>query len=471
MADELSSIWCLGMTWSCTPFEAIGIASVTGFYTTVIIVSIVHGFAQQQSGATRNEEATRRHTATDTGDDWAFLFSLLCYFFTLAAGCLLWALVGTQIVHPFQNGLIQLSGSAILVACAVLFIIAHLNLGENWSPEPEQLVRHQLVTHGLFRWARHPMYAIFLWAFVGTLLATLNWLVAWCVFGFVVLTLRRVSTEERILTELFGAQYVQYCRRVPALGPPWQFLGFDAEMQMATSSSEASDAHRESHCYHIIGGESESGDDDPAAARVAAEREAARHGCCCQCCSIRAEIWGCFVIDVTSILGLAVEIPGWAPVPAELHATDLFIGYLLFSCFSAGLIVFALSAGKRAAWPRRALVRLMSVKLPVFIIFVMGYFTLPPYAAPLAQWVCRNDFQGLRAAMGGGDYDMCVNMFSWYWTANNAPYILAYAYSLKAAHEWFRCHPGNDSKGIWCESSRSNSNSAAMGWRDGDPVL
>ena len=28
------------------------------------------------------------------------------------------------------------------------------------------------------------------------------------------------------------------------------------------------------------------------------EREAAKHGCCCKCCSIRAEIWACFIIDL-----------------------------------------------------------------------------------------------------------------------------------------------------------------------------
>ena len=75
-----------------------------------------------------------------------------------------------------------------------------------------------------------PMYAAFLWAAVGTLLATLNWLIAWCVFGLVLLTLRRIETEERILIELFGARYLEYRRRVSALGPPWRCLGYDAEL-------------------------------------------------------------------------------------------------------------------------------------------------------------------------------------------------------------------------------------------------
>ena len=68
-----------------------------------------------------------------------------------------------------------------------------------------------------------PVYAA-----IGTLLATLNWLLAWCVSGLCVLTLRRIKTEERILIGLFGAQYLEYRQRVPALGPgPWRCLGFD----------------------------------------------------------------------------------------------------------------------------------------------------------------------------------------------------------------------------------------------------
>jgi protein-S-isoprenylcysteine O-methyltransferase Ste14 len=65
------------------------------------------------------------------------------------------------------------------------------------------------------------MYAVFLWASIGTLLATLNWVIAWCVFGLVLVTLRRIDTEERILVDAFGGQYLEYRRRVSALGPPW----------------------------------------------------------------------------------------------------------------------------------------------------------------------------------------------------------------------------------------------------------
>merc|ERR1712194_567741 len=100
------------------------------------------------------------------------------------------------------------------------------------------------------------------------------------------------------------------------------------------------------------------------ASQEVAEREAKTHGCCCKCCSVRAEIWACFVIDLTSIFGLLYEIPDWDPVPKNLHAVDLFRAYLVYSIFSASLILFALFKGNETAWPRRVLVRFMSLKLP-----------------------------------------------------------------------------------------------------------
>ena len=67
------------------------------------------------------------------------------------------------------------------------------------------------------------MYAIWIYAAIGTLLATLNWLIAWCVFGAVLIALRRIEAEERILVGLFGTSYLEYRKRVSALGWPWCF--------------------------------------------------------------------------------------------------------------------------------------------------------------------------------------------------------------------------------------------------------
>ena len=72
------------------------------------------------------------------------------------------------------------------------------------------------------------MYAIFLWASVGTLLSTPA---SGCRVDRHRPRLRhaagRIETEERILISLFGAEYLEYMRTVSALGLPWGCLGFD----------------------------------------------------------------------------------------------------------------------------------------------------------------------------------------------------------------------------------------------------
>ena len=227
--EDIAGLWCLGITWRCTLAEATGLWMVVLFYSSVLIVTVIHGIQQAHTGmATRNDEVSRRHNATD-GGEWRMMCALLVYFYIFAAGTFIWVSAGVGWVHPFQIWWLQLLGSAILAVCMCLFVIVHVDMGDSWSPEPEAKARHHLVTTGTFAWARHPMYAIFLWGFIGTLLATLNWLIAWIVFGTVMMTFARIETEERILVELFGGQYLEYRRRVSALGPPWRCLGYDRE--------------------------------------------------------------------------------------------------------------------------------------------------------------------------------------------------------------------------------------------------
>lgn len=228
--DELDNpTWCLGMTFRCTPSETIGIWSVVFFYLTVVVGTAVHSSLSNNSDKSSDSDSIAagrrrrngRPSHRDGDEDLLLLCLLLPYFFGLAAGCLAWALWGGRTVHPRQSWPVQLLGAAILTACSVLFVAAHVDLGRNWSPVPRKLRGHELVTTGLYGWARHPMYAAFLWAAVGASLATLNWLVAWCVSVPVALALRRIPREESDMLELFGQEYEEYQERVPALGFPF----------------------------------------------------------------------------------------------------------------------------------------------------------------------------------------------------------------------------------------------------------
>lgn len=130
---------------------------------------------------------------------------------------------------------------------------------------------------------------------------------------------------------------------------------------------------------------------------------------------------------------------------------DLFYGSLILYAISGSLYLYALVLGPWLARPRRLLVRFIIIKIVIILVFVQGYFTpgVSPWASPLAHWVCKTDFQHFRTGLGGESEQQCVQMFLWSSAVNNLLYVVLYAYTLKAAYKWFRCHPDNDNKGIW----------------------
>lgn len=111
-------------------------------------------------------------------------------------------------------------GALAIGAFLWLFRTCHKQIGRNWSVTLELRENHRLVTDGLYAHMRHPMYtSFFLWA-LGQALLLPNWLVA--VTGLLSIALLyglRVSREERMMRDAFGAEYEAYCKMTPRLVP------------------------------------------------------------------------------------------------------------------------------------------------------------------------------------------------------------------------------------------------------------
>ena len=127
--------------------------------------------------------------------------------------------------------LIQSSGAAgrvalavivlALVACAIWITNAAVrSLGKEWSLTARIVDEHRLVTVGPYRLVRHPIYTGMLCMLLATGLSfsrPIALLLA--VLVFLVGTIIRVRSEEKLLREAFGAEYDAYRRRVPAILP------------------------------------------------------------------------------------------------------------------------------------------------------------------------------------------------------------------------------------------------------------
>jgi protein-S-isoprenylcysteine O-methyltransferase Ste14 len=111
-------------------------------------------------------------------------------------------------------------GSMLFALGIWLLWRSHVDLGRNWTPTPGIRDDHQLVTDGVFRYIRHPMYAAhILWGLAAALMLP-NWLAgAGPLLVFIAQYLTRVGLEERMMLEQFGAAYERYMQRTGRIFP------------------------------------------------------------------------------------------------------------------------------------------------------------------------------------------------------------------------------------------------------------
>jgi protein-S-isoprenylcysteine O-methyltransferase Ste14 len=112
------------------------------------------------------------------------------------------------------------AGVVVLVASEWLFYRSHADLGSNWSVTLELREGHELVTRGVYRRVRHPMYsAIFLYCVAQALLLA-NWIAGpACLAAFTVMFLARLGPEERMMRDRFGEEYARYAAESKRLIP------------------------------------------------------------------------------------------------------------------------------------------------------------------------------------------------------------------------------------------------------------
>lgn len=111
-------------------------------------------------------------------------------------------------------------GVALMAAALLTFARAHQDLKSNWSPTLEIFKGHTLVTNGIYRYIRHPMYASqWLWVLAQVLLIQ-NWLAGPIdLIIFIPFYLLRVQAEEKMMLETFGDTYRAYMQQTGAVIP------------------------------------------------------------------------------------------------------------------------------------------------------------------------------------------------------------------------------------------------------------
>jgi protein-S-isoprenylcysteine O-methyltransferase Ste14 len=136
------------------------------------------------------------------------------------AGLGLWIATFGYLFFPrfFQWALVPLpdwvrwSGAVCGGLCSLLMYWTLSSLGRNLTDTVVTRKEATLVTHGPYRWVRHPFYVTAGLLMASVTVLTADWLIG--LASLIVLTLLAVRTpkEEEMLAERFGQQYRDYCQ-------------------------------------------------------------------------------------------------------------------------------------------------------------------------------------------------------------------------------------------------------------------
>jgi protein-S-isoprenylcysteine O-methyltransferase Ste14 len=136
-------------------------------------------------------------------------------------------LINLASVSPFSLPLprwLRWFGAALALLVPPLLWWTFRSLGKNLTDTVVTRRVHTLVTHGPYRWVRHPFYDVVLLEVIAISLVTANWLITLLGLAAVAMLLARTRIEEAKLVERFGADYQAYAERTGRF-IPWPGLG------------------------------------------------------------------------------------------------------------------------------------------------------------------------------------------------------------------------------------------------------
>jgi protein-S-isoprenylcysteine O-methyltransferase Ste14 len=104
-------------------------------------------------------------------------------------------------------------GVALGGVAVALAYLAHRALGDSFTPTLMTRQEHYLVTSGVYRWVRHPVYGSYFTSVASSFLLTSNWLVGFLGSVYLLLIAERTGHEERMMLDEFGDEYREYMQR------------------------------------------------------------------------------------------------------------------------------------------------------------------------------------------------------------------------------------------------------------------
>lgn len=118
------------------------------------------------------------------------------------------------IIFPFKNLLFQIFGLILVILGFIQSISARKTLDSNWTDSFEYQIKkkHELITQGIYKYVRHPIYGGILLLVNGALIVAGSYTVIIFFIGMILVLETYSKREEKLLSKHFGQKYIEYMK-------------------------------------------------------------------------------------------------------------------------------------------------------------------------------------------------------------------------------------------------------------------
>lgn len=118
------------------------------------------------------------------------------------------------VIFPFKNITIQIFGFILVILGFVECVSARKTLDSNWTDSFEYQIKkkHELITQGIYKYVRHPIYGGILILTNGALIVAGSYTVIIFFIGMLLVLETYAKREEKLLTKYFGKKYIKYMK-------------------------------------------------------------------------------------------------------------------------------------------------------------------------------------------------------------------------------------------------------------------
>lgn len=118
------------------------------------------------------------------------------------------------------NSTIRIICSVVLIANIFLFYYVHKELNDNWSAILEVKGNQKLIKTGIYKYIRHPMYTqSWIWVIMQGMVASNYFVLIFGVITWGLMYFTRVFSEEKMMIDEFGNEYIEYMKETGRLLP------------------------------------------------------------------------------------------------------------------------------------------------------------------------------------------------------------------------------------------------------------